>query len=214
MLGVGDERWRAKAPAIAKQDEAPDGVDRACQAVDSEPEDGRRYRLRIEIAEIGLAQNGEGGDADENAFAHGREILDLVMTVGMFGVGRYRAQAHRQEGSGRGRHIDDALERVRIERHAAGDEIGGVFEREHDEANGNAGKSEPDDEFHGDEVMRDAARLGQCRTGMTARRRLLSFVQASSFRLQLACISTGFPIEMPTAILGAEPRRVAACWST
>ena len=119
--------------------------------------------MRVEIAEIGPPQNDERGDADKDAFYHGREILDLVMPIGVIGVGRNRAQPHRQEGADGGRHIDDAFERIGIERDAAGEEIGRVFQRKHDKAYGDAAKREPDDEFHDGKIMRDAVRVGECR---------------------------------------------------
>ncbi len=82
----------------------------------------------------------------------------------MIGVGRNRAQAHGQEGGDRGRHINDALERVGVQRNAAGEEIGRIFEGEHDKADGDAAKCEPDDEFHDSEIYREAVNEQRGRT--------------------------------------------------
>ena len=148
MVRIGEQRRRAPPAPNAKQQEAPHRIDDGGETVDRQAKRRRIDRLRVEIAEIGLAQDGKRGDHDQHAFHHRRQIFDLVMAVGVVGVGRHRAQAHGKEGRHRGRDIDDALRRVGIKRHAAGDAIGRIFEREHQHADGNAAKGQPDDLLH------------------------------------------------------------------
>ena len=71
-------------------------------------------------------------------FGNGGQIFGLLMAVGMIGVGRRCTDAHRDESSHRCRDVENALQGIRIERHAAGDVIGSVFQRQHETADHNA----------------------------------------------------------------------------
>jgi len=138
------------------EDELRQAVELDVRAASPFPEDDvvwgcdveRGDRLRVEIAEIGLAHDRERGDHDQHAFHHRRQIFGLVMPVRVVGVRRHRAQADGKECRDRGGDIDDALRRVGIERDAAGDAIGRVFERKHDHTDGNTAKGQPDDLLH------------------------------------------------------------------
>ena len=77
---------------------------------------------------------------DQRAFEHGREILSLVVAEGVALVGRLRADAHGDE-RGDGRHdVDDAFERVGIERDTARPEIGEILEPHDGKRHGDAGQ--------------------------------------------------------------------------
>ena len=92
MLAVGDERRRAAKLSLADQHEAPGGVDRGGDGADQQAPSGCLERSRSEEGEIGLAEDRERRDDDQHALDHHREILGLVVAIGMVGVGRLGAE--------------------------------------------------------------------------------------------------------------------------
>ena len=98
VLGVGEQCRRAPALRRTRNSRRHQTalIDASQAPLIASPSAGAVERLRVEIAEIGLAQDGERGDDDQHAFEHGREIFGLVMPVGVICVGRDRARAARQ----------------------------------------------------------------------------------------------------------------------
>jgi len=85
-------------------------------------------RARMHQRVVGLAQNEQGGDDDQNALEHGREVFGLVVPELMPAVGRLRGDVDRVEGDRSGDQVDDAFQRVGIEGDAAARGVGEVLE--------------------------------------------------------------------------------------
>jgi hypothetical protein len=97
---------------------------------------------RREEPEVCLAEDQDRGDRDEDADDHRRKILDLVITVGQGGVRRPCRELHCRERNA-GRHqVDDALERIRVERDRSGPPRRERLERKHDDRDGKAAERE------------------------------------------------------------------------
>ena len=88
--------------------------------VDREAQRRRVEHLGLETALIGLAQDHEGRHDDQHALENGGKVFHLVVAVGMVGVRGRGAHANRHEGGQRRHHVDDALQRIRVQREAAG----------------------------------------------------------------------------------------------
>ena len=130
MLAAGNQGGGPPCAAFADQEQRPDEVDARRQPVDRHAFEGGRRRLRVEPAEIRLAENGHRCDQHQGAFDRRGEVFGFAMTVRMAGVGRAGAD---REGDDRGTgrdHVDDALERIREQRHATGQPPGAEFQCE------------------------------------------------------------------------------------
>ncbi len=153
MLAVGLQRRRPLRAALPDQNPAPERVEQGRGRADREAERGRLDRMGGQESLIGLAQDRERGEDDEHADRHGRNIFGLVVAVGMLLVGRARGDPNRDDRrQGRG-DVDDAFERVRIERHAARQQKSRIFHGQHDKAHGETAEGDlvetHDREFHG-----------------------------------------------------------------
>ena len=85
---------------------------------------------------MGFPQDGEASGHDQRADSHGRQVFRLLMAVRMLGVRRTRGTSDRHDRGSRRHHVDDALQRVGIERDAARRQVGDVLDRQHQEADG------------------------------------------------------------------------------
>ena len=114
---------------------------------------------RIEKGVIGLVEDGKSRDDDQHPLDYRGEILGLVMAIGMVGVRGTCTQADRDQGSGRGGNIDDALQRVGEQRDASGEIPGSEFEGEHQEPDQYAADGDVEGRLHQSAIVSTAARL-------------------------------------------------------
>ena len=139
-------RWRPSATSAGERMRRPWRISIQAQTaliavgqgVDGKAQKRRIDGFRREEAEIGFAQDRQRRDDDEHALEDGGKILHLVVAVRVVGIRRRGAEADGQEGRDRRHHVDDALQRVRIERDAARDVIGGIFQGENDRSDEDA----------------------------------------------------------------------------
>jgi len=145
---VGDQRRRAHAPPGADQHGAPDGIDHAGERVGGEALRGGVERARVEPAEIDLAEDGDCRHHDQHADHHGGEILRLGIAIGVGRVGGPGADAEREHGGRGGGDVDDALQRIRIERDAPRQHEGEIFQRQHEDADADIDQGDPCGQGH------------------------------------------------------------------
>ena len=117
--GIGHQGGRAPDLAATQERHGPGGIDRRPHRADGKAQHRRIEGFRVEEAVIGFTQDEDGGHDDEGPLDHRREILGLVVPELMVLVGGRGGHAQGDEGEGRRRHVDDALQRVRIERETA-----------------------------------------------------------------------------------------------
>jgi hypothetical protein len=78
---------------------APDGIDARGEEGDQPGGEAQAGRLRLRPGAPGLVEDDEGRHQDQRAFQHGREILGLVVAIGMVGIGRHGGVADGDEGA-------------------------------------------------------------------------------------------------------------------
>ena len=77
-----------------------------------------------------LEDDDPGADQDQHPLDRGRQALDLLVAVGVLGVGRLVGLADRDEGDHRGDQVDQRVDRLGDDRDRAGDRPGGELDRD------------------------------------------------------------------------------------
>lgn len=132
------------APARGEQYARHDKVDDRRDQRDGESETELLQRLRVQQAVDRRTRNAERCDEDHPAFEAAREILRLVVTVGMIFVGRTRRNREHDERHTCANEIHDGLERVGKQPHRAGHPVGVRFEAHDDDGRGDRKPREAD----------------------------------------------------------------------
>ena len=128
---VGYQGWRPLLASPSDQERTPRGVEAGGKPVQHEPNRKIGETARPDQGIVGLVQHQQGGHDDQGALDHRREILGLVVTELMAAIGRLQGDVDGVERDHRGDHVDDALQRVRIEGDAARAPIGQELEAQH-----------------------------------------------------------------------------------
>ena len=82
----------------------------------------------------GFDEDGDGGDDDQGAFKSGGEEGDALIAVKEVSGGRLEAEAEAETGEADGDDVDDRLCRVRKNGGGMGEEVGGGFAQQHEDA--------------------------------------------------------------------------------
>ena len=93
----------------------------------SAPDDSRAHRLEDDHARA---------DEDQHRLDRRREVLDLVVAVGVVDVGGLVGRAHRDVGDDRRDQVDRRVHRLGDDRHRAGDRAGRELEHDQDRVRG------------------------------------------------------------------------------
>ena len=99
---------------------------------------GMRERMRVAARFPGVAEDRQRGDDDQDAFDDRGEELHLVVAVRMVRIGRDGGKAQGRQSDEAGRNVDDAFQRIGVERRAAGDPPGNALHAQHQAANRDA----------------------------------------------------------------------------
>ena len=150
---AGQQRRGPGPPALAKQHQRPDEVDGTARGVDADAEPRRPDVRRMVQPLPGGAADHERGGEHQPALDDGAEILRLVVAVAVVGVGRTGAVPQGEQGGAGGRHVDHGFQRVGVERHAAGQPVGGGLDRQHQQADGEAGPGDAERPIHTDPLL-------------------------------------------------------------
>ena len=126
---------RSRRPVrISSQDQAPFST--VASAFSARPSVDHLQRAQRVPGHPGMLEDRDRGDDDQRALDDRREQLRLAMAVRVVGVGRHRRDPQRAQRQGAGHHVDDALQRVRIQRGAAGDPPGSRLQPQHQDSPG------------------------------------------------------------------------------
>ena len=99
--------------------------------------DAERLDLGADDEPVGrLVDDDPGADQDQHPLDRRRQVLDLLVAVGMLGVGRLVGFADRDEGDHRGDQVDQRVDRLGEDRDRAGDRPGGELERDQQRVGG------------------------------------------------------------------------------
>ena len=90
-----------------------------------------------------LVDDHPGADQDQHPLDRRRQVLDLLVAVGMLGVGRLVGLADRDEGDHRGDQVDQRVDRLGEDRDRAGDRPGRELERDQDRVGGDRERRRP-----------------------------------------------------------------------
>ena len=123
------ERWRR--PQVSRKYDQP-ALMAVASAVDGKPPRRLAQRARPQERIVGLVKDQQRGHDDQHALDHGREVLGLVVAELVAAVGRLGRDVDGIERDRRRDQVDDALQRVGIERDAARHPVGRVFEAQDD----------------------------------------------------------------------------------
>ena len=83
-----------------------------------------------------LVDDDPGADQDQHPLDRRRQALDLLVAVGVVGVGRLVGFADRDEGDDRGDQVDQRVDRLGDDRDRAGDRPGGQLDRDQERVGG------------------------------------------------------------------------------
>ena len=101
---------------------------------DADPE---RFDLGADDEPVGrLVDDDPGADEDQHPLDRRRQALDLLVAVGVLGVGRLVGFADRDEGDDRGDEVDQRVDRLGEDRDRAGDRPGRQLDRDQDRVGG------------------------------------------------------------------------------
>ena len=90
-----------------------------------------------------LVDDHPGADQDQHPLDRRRQVFDLLVAVGVLGVGRLVGFADREEGDDRGDQVDQRVDRLGDDRDRAGDRPGGELERDQDRVGGDRERRRP-----------------------------------------------------------------------
>ena len=130
MRGVAFERRRFVGPRLAREHgrDAEVGEHRDAHHGDA---DAERFDLGADDEPVGrLEDDDPGADQDQHPLDRRRQALDLLVAVGVVGVGRLVGFADRDEGDHRGDQVDQRVERLGQDRDRAGDRPGRELDRD------------------------------------------------------------------------------------
>ena len=130
MRGVALERRRLVGARLARENrrDAEVGEHREAHHRDA---DAERLDLGADDQPVGrLVDDDPGADQDQHPLDRRRQALDLLVPVGMVGVGRLVGFADRDEGDHRGDQVDQRVQRLGDDRDRAGDRPGGELDRD------------------------------------------------------------------------------------
>ena len=128
--GVALQRRRVVGPRLAREDrrDARLATHREAHHGDA---DAERFDLGADDQPVGrLVDDDPGADQDQHPLDRRRQVLDLLVPVGMLGVGRLVGFADRDEGDHRGDQVDQRVDRLGEDRDRAGDRPGRELDRD------------------------------------------------------------------------------------
>jgi len=134
----------AQALAAAEQQRRPGRVRPGGDRRDQQAGQRRLRRALVRQGGPGLVQDHDGGDDDQRAFEHGRQVFRLGMAVGMVGIGRHGGEADRQQRCRGGRDVHHALQRIGQQGDAAGEPPGPELEDQHAAGDRDAARRDAD----------------------------------------------------------------------
>ena len=133
---VALQRRRVVRPRLPREDrrDGEVGEHREAHHRDADPE---RVDLGPDHQPVGrLVDDDPGADQDQHPLDRRRQALDLLVAVGVLGVGRLVGFADRDEGDHRGDQVDQRVDRLGDDRDRAGDRPGGELERDQQRVGG------------------------------------------------------------------------------
>ena len=119
------ERWRR--PQVSRKYDQP-ALMAVARPLMASPCARLAQRARPQEGVVGLVEDQQRRDDDQHALDHGREVLGLVVAELVAAVGRLGRDVDGVERHQRRDQVDDALQRIRIERDAARHPVGQVLE--------------------------------------------------------------------------------------
>ena len=134
VLAAGQQGRGFPPSADADHEPAPAGIHQVARPFRAMPCSGASRAVGFRPDVVDLMQDGHRRAEDHHALDDGREIFRLLVPVGMVVIGRLAADVQGNQRGAGGNDVDDALQRVGIQRHAAGDPPGGEFQADHDQA--------------------------------------------------------------------------------
>ncbi len=133
---VALERRRFVGLRLAREDRRDDEVGQHREAHHGDA-DAERFDLGADDEPVGrLVDDDPGADQDQQPLDRRRQALDLLVPVGVLGVGRLVGLAHRDEGDDRGDEVDQRVDRLGDDRDRAGDRPGGELDRDQQRVGG------------------------------------------------------------------------------
>ena len=200
--GVALERRRVVRARLAREDgrdaEVGDHREADHGDADAEPLD-----LGADDQPVGrLEDDDPGADQDQHPLDRRRQALDLLVAVGVLGVGGLVGLADRDEGDHRGDQVDQRVDRLGEDRDRAGDRPGRELERDQQRVGGDR------------ERRRAAFGADHRRSGAAPRPRCAASMRAARPRWLIACFSAGAQLGhralvVRAGVVGDEGRVVA-----
>ena len=138
MPPVRQQRRRAQPLAGADQQRRPAAVQHRGERVQHQSLNGLRDRMQVLPGLPGVAEDRQRRDDDQHALDHRGEELRLVVAIGMIGVGRDGGEVQRAQRDQAGGDVDDAFQRIGIQRRAPGDPPGRRLQGQHQTADRDA----------------------------------------------------------------------------
>ena len=197
MRGVALERRRVKLAGALSQEggdaEVGEGGEGDHGDADSEVLDVRAGGQ----AAGRLVDDHPGADQDQHALDRGSEVLDLLVAVGVLGVGRLVGLADRDQRDHRGHQVDRRVQRLGDDRDRAGDRAGGELERDQHRVGDDRERRRP-----GLRADHGVSRVGRAAAGSP---RWDASSRAARPRWLSACFSSG----LSSAIVRGSPAPVS-----
>ena len=128
--GVALERRRVVGAGLAREDVETTRLATTEKAITAMPTPSDSTSAPIDQPAGRLEDDDPGADQDQHPLDRGGEALDLLVAVGVVGVGRLVGLADRDEGDHRGDQVDQRVDRLGEDRDRAGDRAGGELERD------------------------------------------------------------------------------------